>query len=153
MIVDTDKLLTSFRIAPGDQLYTVAVQFDHPSLKVGDVVKMVEHKSYNIFLRPSDLTLHRLEDNENYVLVVPVTGDVLGSTQPRTGCREIRVTTMDGCMTYYLPVGRIQATQLGNNGGTIILLIEGHLTVREDPETVASMIMDARSIKLQGENR
>jgi|GEM_PF-7083369 hypothetical protein len=56
------------KVACGPTLYEVTHTHGHKTLKVGDLVQMVEDPRYNNFLLRADLTLHELQgDHDQYV--------------------------------------------------------------------------------------
>ena len=62
--------LSAAKVAPGKAWYEVACAVDHPTLKPGDIVKMVESPQYENFLLRNDFTLHNLQGgSEQYVVL------------------------------------------------------------------------------------
>lgn len=70
MMVESDKLESACRIAPGSAMYIVVLPFKHETLKCGDRVKMVEVGSDNLLVR-DDLTVHPLQHDSEYVVLMP----------------------------------------------------------------------------------
>lgn len=56
------------RVGPGHALYQVTYTHGHPTLKAGDMVRMVEDTRYNNLLLRTDWTLHDLHgEHDQYV--------------------------------------------------------------------------------------
>lgn len=56
------------KIGPGPALYEVTYTHGHPTLKAGDMVRMVEDQRYNNLLLRTDWTLHDLQgEHDQYV--------------------------------------------------------------------------------------
>ena len=64
------KLLSAVRVAPGEAWYQVACAVDHPTLKVGDIVKMAESPLYENFLLRNDFTVHNLQGGSDQYVVL-----------------------------------------------------------------------------------
>lgn len=71
MLVDTSKMVSAGDVLPDGKLYVVVFTRDHPTLAVGDVVKMVDCNNVNLFVRVDDLTVHRIIHEGEYVVVIP----------------------------------------------------------------------------------
>lgn len=65
--------LNAMYVGAGPEQYIVTYAQKHKTLKVGDVVKMLETPSYcNVLIRVIDWTLHDLQDSDGqYVLLRP----------------------------------------------------------------------------------
>lgn len=64
------NLLSAAKVAPGESWYEVACAVDHPTLKPGDIVKMVESPQYENFLFRNDFTLHKLQGGSDQYVVL-----------------------------------------------------------------------------------
>lgn len=65
--------INAMDVCPGPEQYVVTYAQKHKTLRVGDVVKMLETPSFcNVLIRVVDWTLHDLQDNDSqYVLLRP----------------------------------------------------------------------------------
>lgn len=65
-----EKHLSAGKVAPGKFWYEVYIADGHPTLKVGEMVKMVETPAHENLLLRNDCTLHALQDKSGQYVVL-----------------------------------------------------------------------------------
>lgn len=70
MLVDPSKQRSAYQIEPGEEIYMVVCTCGHKTLSLWDVVRMTTLGTDNVLVR-SDLTVHRMDEDGQYVILIP----------------------------------------------------------------------------------